>query len=84
MSDENVIDLDAASVTFKIKIKGKEYILREPLVSEVEAIKDNAQSSDAFSFFVKLGMPQEVMNNMGVSQMSALVEGMLNLISKKK
>lgn len=69
-------------VQFEITYKGKKYTLREPTVDEMELIKDESLSFSGM--LEKLGMPAAVVGGMGISKARALVDGMLEMIGKKK
>lgn len=82
----HVIDL-GDDVKFEVKLKGETYHLREPSVAELRVFKDASDdaSVDALSdLLAKLGMPQEVVQSLGVSKAKALIEGLLDLVNKKK
>jgi hypothetical protein len=82
---ENVIDL-GEDVKIKVKYKGKEYSLREPMVEEVEALSgENGMANfKAVDFLSKLGMPADVLNKMPMSKVKGLVEGLTDMLLKKK
>jgi hypothetical protein len=72
-------------VQLKVKFKGKEYILREPSVDEVEFLRGvEGDKMDVPAFLARLGMPLDVVKGMGLSKAKALVEGLLDLVTKKK
>ena len=81
MQNNQVIDL-GDEIKFTVKYKGKEYVLREPSVAEAESLKENPNGF--LDFLAQLGMPKEVLMAMGLSKAKALVEGMLELVTKKK
>ncbi len=84
MSNLHEIDL-GDEIQIKVTYKGKAYTLREPTVGEVEFLKDNeAAGLDVPIFLSKLGMPADVVKNMGMSKAKAVVEGLMDLVTKKK
>lgn len=83
MAEKHIIDLGDDDVKFTVKYKGQEYNLREPLVSEVESLKDG-DKLNAPEFLGQLGMPSEVVSSMGISKARALIDGLMELVTKKK
>lgn len=78
------IDL-GEDIQVKVKWKCKEYSLREPTVDECEALKStDEQKIDVVKFLANLGMPADVTKSMGISKATKLVEGLMDLIGKKK
>lgn len=78
------IDL-GSEVQIKIKYAGAEYLLREPTVEEIEAYQNQEGKGVSLAGLLEqLGMPKEVVGKMGVSKARQLVEGLLDLITKKK
>ncbi len=72
-------------VQLNVKYKGKEYVLREPTVGEVESINaGDANKMDVPEFLGSLGMPKDIVRGMGLSKANALVEGLISLVAKKK
>ncbi len=72
-------------IQIKVKFKGKEYTLREPTVGECENLKETESASlDVPGFLSTLGMPAEIVKGMGLSKARALVEGLMDLVTKKK
>jgi hypothetical protein len=81
----HIIDL-GEDVKFKIKYRGQEFELREPMVKEIEAFK-SGESSDQNSldvFLTGLGLPQGMVGEMGVSKARQLIDGLLEMLTKKK
>lgn len=74
-------------VVFKVKYGGKEYELREPTVSEVSKFKEmgEAEGKDfVLNMLEKLGMPREVAQDMPMSKLKKLVDGIVNGLTEKK
>lgn len=83
-----MFDLDLGDdLTFKIKSSGKEYTLREPSVAEIDSFRGNAEADGAkvlVRLLTTLGMPEDVVLNMGMSKAKRLVDWMLEELTKKK
>lgn len=76
-------------VVFNVVHNGAEYQLREPLLKEVKEFQkqanDDNDDGDAFvDFVVKLGMPREVAENLGVIKLRKLADGLTGAITEKK
>lgn len=86
----SVIDL-GAKTEFEVKWSGQVYKLREPTAREMadyqkKSKADTAQdhSLDLLVDFVgTLGMPKDVSEQLPMSRLNALVEGLVGAISKK-
>lgn len=79
---KNEIDL-GDDLEFTVKYKGQAYKLREPTVAEIETLQSD-EKKDMVSFLATLGMPADVTKNLGISKANKVVEGMLELVGKKK
>lgn len=77
----HTIDL-GDEVKFTVKYKGKEYVLREPTVRELDGIKDD--KVDFAQMLSALGMPSDVLGGMGISKARQILDGMIELVTKKK
>lgn len=81
------IDL-GSEVEFNIKYAGKEYSMREPTVEEIDQFRaqdvDKAGAAFLVEFLDKLGMPKDVVLKMGMSKARQLIDGMMDMITKKK
>lgn len=72
-------------VKVKVKFKGKEFELREPTVEEVEKIAaDGVEKMSAADFLTKLGLPSDVAKGLGISKARAIIDGITDLVTKKK
>jgi hypothetical protein len=79
------MDIDLGDeVKVKVKWKGRDYELREPTVAEVEKIGEGAAQMSVIDFLTKLGLPGDVAGAMGVSKARALIDGITDLVTKKK
>lgn len=79
----HVIDL-GDEIPVKVNFKGQTYSLREPTVGECENLKLDGDTLDVPKFLSNLGMPIAVVNGMGLSRARMLVEGLMDLVTKKK
>lgn len=81
------IDL-GSELEIKVKYAGAEYALREPTVAEVEQFSKEDIASGGIEtlvvFLERLGMPREVIMGMGMSKAKQLVDGLMELLTKKK
>lgn len=79
------IDL-GADVEFRVKYSGKEYVLREPTVQEIEKFKDESavQKDSVIALLARLGMPEETVKAMPVSKVKKLIDGLVEGLSQKK
>ncbi len=69
----------------KIKYKGVDYILREPTFGEVEKLQgDEVNKINLPEFLSGMGMPIEIVRAMGMSKVKALVDGIMDMVTKKK
>jgi hypothetical protein len=74
-------------IQIQVKYSGETYVLREPTVSEIELFKEGADTDSVEnldSFLSKLGAPVGFVKTMGASKAKTLIEGMMELITKKK
>lgn len=83
------IDLgDEVKIT--VKISGKNYVLREPTMDDVNMMSkiDKADPVGANTVFKKfvigLGMPEDVVNALGVLRLKRLTEGLTGALDVKK
>jgi hypothetical protein len=82
----HTIDL-GEEVKFKVVYKGQEFTLREPTVGEIEKMKsaENMDSADFIAGFLnQLGFDGELVKGMGVSKAKILIDGLTDLVTKKK
>ncbi len=81
------IDL-GSELEIKVKYSGTDYVLREPTVAEVEQFSKEDVASGGVEtlvvFLERLGMPKEVIMKMGMSKAKQLVDGLMDLLTKKK
>lgn len=79
------IDL-GQDLEFKVKYSGKDYLLREPTVAEIEKFKDSeaVKKDGVIGFLAALGMPEDVVKAMPVSKLKKLVDGLVEGLSQKK
>lgn len=83
---QHEIDL-GDEVKINVKYAGKEYGLREPTVEEMEKFKgqDGVSAFDSVvGLLVTLGMPKDVVLKMGMSKARGLIDGLMDLVTKKK
>lgn len=84
---QHEIDL-GDEVKINVKYAGKEYPLREPTVEEIEAFKGDGSDANAgesvVGLLAKIGMPVDVLKKMGMSKARQLVDGLMDLVTKKK
>jgi hypothetical protein len=84
---QHEIDL-GDEIKLKVKYAGQEFQLREPTVGELDAFKsENLEDSGATfiaDFLAKLGMPKDIVLNMGMSKARQLVDGLMDMLTKKK
>lgn len=77
-------------IIFKVSLNGESYELREPTVKEMSEFKSNLDASEdkgldeMISLLVRIGMPSEVVNSLGIQKMNKLVEGILGGVTEKK
>lgn len=73
-------------IKIKVKYATKEYSLREPTVSEVQKLSESDKKSfDAVTEFLEvLGLPRDIISGMGVSKASKLVDGLTDMLVKKR
>jgi hypothetical protein len=71
-----------------VKYAGQTYSLREPTVSEIDAFREQATDADSMQKLValleRLGMPKGIVEKMGMSKARQLIDGLLDLLTKKK
>jgi hypothetical protein len=73
------------NIVFKVTYAGKEFRLREPTVREVQNFKDKEEGADLVTeLLTKLGMPKEVLEEMPVSKIKKLIDGIVGGMSEKK
>jgi hypothetical protein len=77
-----MIDL-GDEVKLDVRYKGQVYAVREPTVSEIESL-ESGDKMNVTDFLVQLGMPRDVVLTMGVSKARALIEGITEVVTKKK
>jgi hypothetical protein len=76
-----------SSVNYSVKFDGKEYMLAEPTVAQVQKHQDGLSdgSIEAFNaLLVDIGMPQDVVLQLGISKVKTLGEFILGNLSEKK
>lgn len=79
-----LIDL-GDEVEIIVKVGGSSYKLKEPTQGDVEKLNKAGDSSDAFYSFVEgLGMPPEVLSNLGVLRLKKLADGLTKVLTEKK
>ncbi len=81
------IDL-GSEIQIKVKYAGTDYSLREPTVGEIDAFREKGTDGASIMVLVdlleKLGMPRDVVVKMGMSKVTSLVDGIMDLLTKKK
>ncbi len=85
---ENVIDLGSER-EITVKYGGKDYVLREPTIGELDKFSEMGDgkkpTSDMLAGFLSdLGMPKEIALKMGMSKATALLDGLMDMLTKKK
>lgn len=75
-------------IVFDVHLNGTVHKLREPSVNDVKKLRDSEKEGhddiDAFiDFVVRLGMPQDVAQNLGVKKLQILSEGLIGEMKKK-
>lgn len=71
-------------VKIEVDFKGRKFELREPTVAEVEKIGEGIDKMSVVDFLTKLGLPADVASAMGVSKARALIDGITDIVTKKK
>lgn len=83
------IDL-GQEIVITVRLGAKTYKLREPTLNDVEAMtkvddNDPMSANRALQdFIVKLGMPKEVVQNLGIMKLKDLANGLTGSFSEKK
>lgn len=81
------IDL-GSEIQINVKYGGKEYSMREPTVAEIEKFRtkeeEKAGADALLDFLDTLGMPKDVVSQMGMSKAKKLVDDLMDLVTKKK
>lgn len=79
------IDLGGKTV-FRVSYDGKVYALREPTVNDIEMLQastagDEKSVKPFLDLVEKLGMPRDVANNLGITKLKKLADGITGEIS---
>lgn len=81
------IDLGEA-VKFEVSFSGKMYSLREPTVKDIAAFQSSSEEgkdvNSFINFVVSLGLPQEIAEQLGVTKLKRLADGLLSELQEKK
>jgi hypothetical protein len=84
---QHKIDL-GNELVIDVAYAGQEYKLREPTVGELDQFRAANIEVDGVSPIVelltRLGMPKEVILKMGMSKARQLVDGLMDVLTKKK
>jgi len=79
-----LIDL-GEEVKITVKIGDLSYALREPRQADIEKLQGEKDDSEAFTNFVEsLGMPRDVVENLGVLMLKKLADGLTGALTEKK
>lgn len=80
------IDLGNA-VIFEVTFAGKTYPLREPTVKDISLIQGVASDANAnvfVDFVIGLGLPKDVADQLGITKLKKLADGLLSELQEKK
>lgn len=84
------MDIDLGQeVVYNVKLGDKKFTLSEPTVKEMQtlflSLKDGASEVDEFlSLLVKLGLPEDDANSLGLNKMKKLVDCIMGVGPEKK
>jgi hypothetical protein len=80
------INLDS-EILVRAKFGGQTFELREPTVKQVQAfqkmMKDGDEMDSYLEFLEDLGLPKDVTENLGITKLQKLSEGLLGNFEKK-
>jgi hypothetical protein len=79
------IDL-GQEIEFKVKMGDKVWLLREPTLKDVKHFREKSENEDdAFiDFLVKLGMPRDAAESLGILKLKKLAESLISSFNEKK
>lgn len=79
------IDL-GQEIVFKVKLGANCYELREPTLRDVKKLRaqDDDEEKAFEDFLIDLGMPKDVLENLGVFKLKKLSESLISTFNEKK